>query len=132
MEIPRTLSHGSPSGFITESERLDTASHPCSWTSFTPCGICINHPATGPDPLQSQQAVNASQLTEDTLCWRYLSGLWFGGTSPTNKEGSNVAGPKSMTTKLQTGGSGTRMKTEKCWLEQRSSKEEPPPQRLRS
>ena len=35
-----------------------TASHPCSWTSFTPCGSCINHPVTGPDSLQSQEAVN--------------------------------------------------------------------------
>ena len=75
------------------------------------CGSCIKHPATGPDPLQSQQAVNASQLTEHTLCWRYLLGLWFGGTSPTDKERSNVAGPKYMTTKLYTGGCSTLMET---------------------
>ena len=36
-----------------------TASHLCSWSSFTPCESCINYPATGPYPLQSQQAVNA-------------------------------------------------------------------------
>ena len=90
-----------------------TASHPCSWTSFTPCGSCINHPATEPNPMQSQQTVNASQLTEHTFCWRYLSRLWFAGTSSTNEEGSNVTGSKSMTKKLHTGGSDTRMETGK-------------------
>ena len=68
------------------------------WELYQPSAI-------GPDPLQSQQAVNASQLTEHTLCWRYLPGLWFGGTSLTKKEGSNVAEPKPMmTTRLPTGG----------------------------
>ena len=77
------------------------------------CGSCINHPATGPDPLESQQAVNTSQLTGHTLCWRYPSGLWSGGKSPTDKKGSNVAGSKYMTTKLLTGGSDTQMETGK-------------------
>ena len=39
--------------------------------------------------------------------------LWFGGTSPTDKKGSNVAEPKYMITKLYSGGSGTRMETGK-------------------
>ena len=63
--------NGSLSG-LSQEVNAWTASRPCSWTAFTPCGSCINHPATGPDPLQSQQAVDASQLTEHTLCWRYL------------------------------------------------------------
>ena len=76
-------------------------------------GSCINPPATGPDPLQNQQVVNASQLIEHRLRWRYLSRLWFCGTSPTDKEESNVAEPKYMTTKLHTGESSTRMETMK-------------------
>ena len=55
--------NGSRSGFITESECLD---------SFSPMQL---DPATGPDLLQSQPAVNTSQLTEHTLWWRYLSRL---------------------------------------------------------
>ena len=102
-----------PSQGLSQKVNARTAFHPCSWTSFTPCGSCTNHPTIGPDPLQSHQAVNASQLKGHTPCWRYPSGLWFGGTSSTNKEGSNVAGPKSMTAKLPTGGSGARMETGK-------------------
>ena len=92
--------NSSLSGFITESECLD---------SFSSTQLDVFHALWE----LYQQAVNTSQLTEHTLCWRYLSELWFGGTSPTNKEGSNVAGPKSMTKKLHTGGSGTRMETGK-------------------
>ena len=52
------------------SQRLNawTAFQPCSWTYSTLYGSCINRATTGPDPLQSQQAENASQLTEHTLC----------------------------------------------------------------
>ena len=52
-----------PSQGLSQKVNARTASHPCSWTSFAPCGSCINHPATGSDPLQSQQAAKASQLT---------------------------------------------------------------------
>ena len=121
-----------PSQGILQKVNAWTASHPRSWTSFMPCGSCINHSTTGPDPLQSQQAVNASQLTEHTLCWSYLSGLWLGGTSPTNKKGSIAGGPKAITTKLHAGEFGTQMETGKSWLEPKSSKEETAPQRLRS
>ena len=102
-----------PSQGLSQKMNAWTASHPHSWTFFTPCGSYINDPATGLDPLQSQQAVNASQLTGHTLCWRYPSGPWSGGTSPIDKEGSNVAGPKYMATKLHTGGSDTRTETGK-------------------
>ena len=57
-----------PSQDLSQKVNAWTASHPHSWMSFTPCGSCINHPATGPDPLQSQQVVNALQLTGHTLC----------------------------------------------------------------
>ena len=102
-----------PSQGLSQKVNDWTASHSHSWTSFRPCGSCIDHPATGPDSLQSQQAVNASQLIVHTFCWRYPSGLWSGGTSLTFKEGSNVAGPKYMTTKLHTGGSDTQRETGK-------------------
>ena len=42
--------NGSFSGYSHKVYDL-TASHPCSWTSCTPCGSCINHPAIGPDAL---------------------------------------------------------------------------------
>ena len=52
------------------SQKVDawTASHPDIWTCFTLCGSYINRPTTGPDPLQSQQAVIASQLTDYMVC----------------------------------------------------------------
>ena len=104
--------NGSLSGFITESECLDSFSPPAA--GRIPCSVgTVPHSTTGPDPLQSQQAVNASQITEHTLYWRYPLGLWSGGTSPSDKEGSNVAGPKYMTTKLHTGGFDTRIETGK-------------------
>ena len=49
-----------PSQGLSQKLNNWTAPHPCSWTSFTPYGSCINHPVTDPDPLQSQQALNAS------------------------------------------------------------------------
>ena len=59
--------NGSLSGFITESECLE---------SFTPLQVDVFHaswkpyqsPDYRPDPLQSQPAVDASQLTDHMLC----------------------------------------------------------------
>ena len=101
-----------PSYGLSQKVNAWTASYPCSWTYSTPCGSCISHPALSPDGY-SQQAANASQLTEHMRCWRHLSVLWFGGTSSTDKEGSIVAKPKYMAAKLHTGGSGTQMETRK-------------------
>ena len=58
--------NGSLSGFITVNPW--TALHPYSWTCSTLCGRYINRSTTGPDTLQSQPAVNTSQLTEHMLC----------------------------------------------------------------
>ena len=75
--------NGSLSGLITESECLDSSSP----AQLALCGSCINHPATGRNPLQSQQAVNASQLTGHTLCWTYLRDCGLAGLHrPTRKD----------------------------------------------
>ena len=104
--------NGSPSGFITESEWLD---------SFSPMQLDVFHalwklyqpprhrprPAAKPTSSERLATNRAHTLLEVPI------GTWFGGTKPTNKEASNVAGPRSMTTKLPTEGSGTRMEAGK-------------------
>ena len=104
--------NGSLSGFITESECLD---------SFSPMQLDVFHalwglyqpprhrpqPAGKPSSVQRLAADRAHALLEvpiGTVVWRDFTD---------NKEGSNVVGPKAMTTKLPTGGSGTRMETGK-------------------
>ena len=102
-----------PSQDSSRRMNAGAALHPCSWTSSTLSGSCIHIPAPGPDLRHSCRPANASQLPGNKPCRRYQSGRWFGGISPTNNVGSDVAGPKSMTTNLPTGGSGTPMETGK-------------------
>ena len=85
--------NGSLSGFISENECLD---------SFTPMQLDVfhalwelhQHPCHRPRPAGQLPRGEHLRLTGHKPCWRYRSGLWFGGTSSTNKVGPIDAGPK--------------------------------------
>ena len=115
--------NGSTSGWTTESEYMD------SFTCSTLCGSCITRQITGLDQLQSRQAESASQLNGCMRCQRCPMGLWYGGTSPINKDEPNVVEAKYTTTKLLNARFVPRIETRRGELE--LSKEGAFHQRLR-
>ena len=104
--------NGSLSGFITGSECLDSFSPMeldvfyALWELYQPPRHRTQPAAesTRTERLAANRAHALLEVPIGTVVWRDFTD---------QREGSNVAGPKSMTTKLHTGGFGTRMETGK-------------------